>query len=57
MIKEMDTDGDGKLSSAEHDASAASMFAAMDANKDGSLTKAELKDTADKMKVAKDMHH
>lgn len=41
-IKSMDTDGDGKLSSAEHDAGAAKMFSDMDADKDGSLSRAEM---------------
>jgi Ca2+-binding EF-hand superfamily protein len=38
----MDTNGDGKISPAEHAAGAARMFEAMDANKDGKVTAAEM---------------
>lgn len=41
-FKKMDTNGDGKLSAAEHDAWARDMFTKMDANKDGSVTAAEM---------------
>ena len=41
-IKKMDTNGDGKLSAAEHEAGARDMFAKMDTNKDGSVTVAEM---------------
>ena len=50
-IKAMDTDGDGKLSSAEHDAGAAKMFTDMDGDKDGSLSKSEMDMGHDKMKA------
>lgn len=48
-MKMMDTDGDGKISSAEHTAGAATMFAHMDANRDGRVTAAEM-DAAHRMK-------
>ena len=51
-IKAMDTDGDGKLSSAEHDAGAAKMFSDMDADKDGSISKAEMDKGHDEMMKA-----
>jgi Ca2+-binding EF-hand superfamily protein len=41
-IKTMDTDGDGMLSTSEHDAGAQKMFTDMDANHDGSLSRAEM---------------
>jgi hypothetical protein len=41
-IKKMDTNGDGVLSAAEHEAGARMMFAQMDANKDGRVTAAEM---------------
>ena len=41
-IRKMDTDNDGKLSSAEHDAGAQSMFTTMDADSSGSLSQAEM---------------
>ena len=50
-IKSLDTDGDGKLSAAEHDAGAAKMFTDMDGDKDGSLSKAEMDMGHDKMKA------
>jgi Ca2+-binding EF-hand superfamily protein len=40
--KQMDTDGDGKLSPTEHDAAAKKMFEAMDANKDSKVTAEEM---------------
>lgn len=48
-MKMMDTDGDGKISSAEHTAGAATMFAHMDANRDGRVIAAEM-DAAHRMK-------
>ncbi len=42
MAKKMDTDGDGKVSAAEHAAATKAMFARMDADKDGSVTAAEM---------------
>jgi len=47
-IKEIDTDGDGKLSAAEHAAGSQKMFAAMDANGDGKVTEAEMQAGHDK---------
>jgi len=41
-MKTMDTNGDGKLSAAEHAAGARRMFETMDANKDGRVTTAEM---------------
>jgi Ca2+-binding EF-hand superfamily protein len=40
-IKEIDQDGDGKLTTAEHDAGTAKMFGKMDTNGDGFLSKEE----------------
>ena len=42
MFKSMDTDGDGRVSRAEHAASATKMFDEMDANHDGIVTAAEM---------------
>ena len=42
-IKSLDTDGDGALSSVEHEAGSRTMFDQLDANKDGSLTAEEIK--------------
>lgn len=47
-IKQMDTNGDGRLSTAEHEAGARKMFMMMDSNKDGSVTAAEM-DASHKM--------
>jgi Ca2+-binding EF-hand superfamily protein len=47
-IKEIDTDGDGRISAAEHSAGSAKMFAKMDANGDGKLTAAEMQAGHDK---------
>jgi Ca2+-binding EF-hand superfamily protein len=41
-IKMMDTNGDGTLSAAEHEAGAKMMFDKMDTNHDGYLTKSEM---------------
>ncbi|HEY9252995.1 MAG TPA: hypothetical protein VIP30_00495 [Stenotrophomonas sp.] len=41
-FKQMDSNGDGSISSAEHTAGAQKMFTAMDTNKDGSVTAAEM---------------
>ncbi len=43
IIKSIDSNGDGVLSSDEHAAVARAMFAAMDTNHDGYLSKAEVK--------------
>jgi Ca2+-binding EF-hand superfamily protein len=40
-IKVIDQDGDGKLTTAEHEAGSATMFAKMDTNGDGFLSKQE----------------
>ena len=48
-IKAMDTDGDGKLSAAEHAAGANEMFGKMDKDGDGKLSKAEMNEGHDKM--------
>lgn len=40
--KQMDADGDGKISPAEHDAAAKKMFEVMDANKDAKVTADEM---------------
>jgi hypothetical protein len=42
-IKTLDTDGDGALSSVEHEAGSRTMFDTLDANKDGSLSADEIK--------------
>lgn len=47
-IKAIDTDGDGRISSTEHAAGSAKMFAKMDANGDGKLTAAEMQAGHDK---------
>ena len=41
-FKQMDTDGDGRISAAEHAAGAQKMFAKMDSNHDGGITAAEM---------------
>ena len=48
-IKAMDTDGDGKLSAAEHAAGAKEMFGKMDKSGDGNLSKTEMNEGHDKM--------
>ncbi len=62
-MKMMDTNGDGKISSAEHAAGARTMFTQMDANRDGRVTAAEMdaahpmkKDSKDKMARSEDGH-
>ena len=42
MFKQMDADGDGRISAAEHAAGASKMFAKMDSNHDGGVTAAEM---------------
>lgn len=42
MADKMDTDGNGKVSAAEHAAAAKAMFERMDVDKDGSVTAAEM---------------
>lgn len=54
QFKAMDTDGDGRLSPAEHAAGAKKMFDMMDANKDGKVTAAEM-DAAKKLMPGKRM--
>ena len=41
-MKKIDTDGDGKVSAAEHDAGAKMMFEKMDSDRDGFVTTAEM---------------
>lgn len=42
QFKAMDTDGDGKVSAAEHEAGARRMFEIMDADRDGKVTAREM---------------
>ncbi|TWI05981.1 EF hand domain-containing protein [Luteimonas cucumeris] len=42
-IKAVDTNNDGRLSAAEHEAGAKAMFSKMDTDKDGSVSAAEMK--------------
>ena len=49
-FRKMDTNSDGRLSSAEHDAGARMMFKKMDANSDGSVTAAEMEASHKMMK-------
>jgi hypothetical protein len=42
LFKQMDTNGDGRLSADEHTAGARRMFEAMDADRDGRVTAAEM---------------
>jgi len=48
-IKEIDSDGDGTISAAEHEAGAKKMFEKMDKDHDGKLSAAELQAGHDKM--------
>ena len=41
-FRKMDTNGDGRMSSAEHDTAMRMMFTKMDTNRDGSVTAAEM---------------
>jgi hypothetical protein len=41
MLKQVDTDGDGRVSQAEHDAMAAKRFGRFDTNGDGNVTRDE----------------
>lgn len=52
-IREIDTNGDGMISAAEHDAGSQKMFAKMDADGNGSISDAEMKAGHDAMKSAK----
>jgi Ca2+-binding EF-hand superfamily protein len=49
-IREIDQNGDGQLTTAEHESGSEKMFARMDTNKDGSLSKEEC---AEGMKMMK----
>jgi hypothetical protein len=51
-FKMMDTNNDGQVSAAEHDAAVAKMFGDMDADKDGFVTSAELDAKHAAMKTA-----
>jgi hypothetical protein len=42
MMKKKDTNGDGMISSSEHDANAKARFAKLDTNSDGNLSETEL---------------
>ena len=53
-IKTIDTNGDGQLSAAEHEAGSQKKFAEMDTNKDGNLSQAEF--TAGHESMAKSGH-
>jgi hypothetical protein len=48
-FKMMDSNGDGKISAAEHDAGAKKMFEMMDANKDGKVTADEMQAAHEQM--------
>lgn len=52
-IKTLDTDGDGKLSAAEHAAGSQKMFSASDANGDGSVDAAEMQAAHDRLMTRK----
>jgi Ca2+-binding EF-hand superfamily protein len=52
-IREIDTNADGAISAAEHEAGSQKMFAKMDADGDGSVSQAEMKAGHDAMKAAK----
>lgn len=53
MFMRMDTNGDGKISPAEHATAAKNMFDVMDANHDGKVTAAEMTAAHDKVVGAK----
>ncbi|MBC7990752.1 MAG: hypothetical protein H7Y19_14380 [Luteimonas sp.] len=53
-IKTIDSNGDGKLSAAEHEAGSQSMFTKTDANQDGSIDAAEVKVAHEAMMGKKD---
>lgn len=55
MFKAMDTSGDGRVSRAEHAASAQKMFADADINHDGIVTLAEMEAVCTKMHADKPM--
>jgi len=58
MFKMMDTNGDGRISAAEHDAAVTKMFGEMDTNKDGFVTAAEMDARHEKMEASeKGMKH
>ncbi len=44
MVKVMDANQDGKITSAEHEAAAKKMFERMDSNKDGQVSETEMSD-------------
>lgn len=54
MMKMMDSNGDGKVSAAEHAAHAKAMFEKMDSNHDGMLDKAEMDVGMQKMRAMHD---
>jgi len=53
-IKAIDTNGDGQLSAAEHEAGSQQMFAKMDTNGDGNLSAAEMQAGHDAAKKTAD---
>ncbi len=53
-IKTIDTDGDGTITAAEHDAGARKMFDKMDKDHNGRLSAAEIQAGHDKMMTAED---
>lgn len=55
-IKMIDTDGDGKVSAAEHAAGSQMMFDKSDTNKDGKVDAAEMKAAHESMMGKKEMH-
>jgi hypothetical protein len=53
-IKMIDTDGDGTITAAEHEAGAKKMFEKMDKDHDGKLSAAEVQAGHDRMMTAED---
>jgi Ca2+-binding EF-hand superfamily protein len=53
-IKAIDTDGDGAITAAEHEAGAKKMFGKMDKDQDGRLSAAEIQAGHDRMMTAED---
>lgn len=52
-IREIDTNGDGAISAAEHEAGSQKMFGKMDADGNGSISQAEMKAGHDAMRAGK----
>jgi hypothetical protein len=53
-IKAIDTDGDGTITAAEHEAGSKKMFEKMDKDENGKLSAAELQAGHDKMMTAEE---